>query len=278
MAGGSAGGKSDTVNADYGFVGGGISNAAGSSDGDTAAVISGGWHNKAQAKGATVGGGFFNRAEGEMSCIPGGSYLAVGDRSFGFRGGFGGNPSTLLDLSGYDESFFIADADFHFNPTNANADFRVDGTNDNLIAVDGLLNRVMIGSGTASPYLFFVNGSAAKPGSGTWTIYSDGRLKENVVDYGYGLNTITRLRPVTYNYRPDNELALPSDRTYTGIIAQELQEIIPAAVEMTENGYLTVDTDPVIWALVNAVQELKQENDALRKRVEALEMNRAVDE
>ncbi len=273
-AGTVSGGKADTVSGNFGTVGGGYANSAGNAEGDTAATVAGGWSNKAMAIGAAIGGGIFNRAEGDFSCIPGGSFLAVGERSFGFRGGIGGNPSTLLDLSGQDESFFIADAEFHFNPTNANADFRVDGTSDNMIKVDALLNRVTINTGTTSPYLFYVNGSAAKPGSGTWTVYSDGRLKENVADYTYGLDAIANLRPVNYNYKEDNPLEIPSDETHTGIIAQELMEVIPEAVEKTENGYYAVDTDPVIWALVNAVKELKKQNEELKERIEGLEKSK----
>ena len=270
-AGTVSGGKADTVKADYGTVAGGYCNSAGEIASDISATVAGGWFNKAKSQGSAIGGGYYNVAEGVMSCIPGGSYLKVGVRSFGFRGGIGGNPSILLDLSDEPETFHIADAKFHFNPTNSNADFRIDGATDNLFLADASANHVTIGTGTLTPYLFYVNGSAAKPGTSTWTVFSDRRLKQDINPYGYGLDAVCRLKPVTYNYKKGNPLGLPTEKQYTGLIAQDLQEVIPEAVIPTDTGYLSVDTDPVIWALVNAVRELKEENRLLQQRVEDLE-------
>jgi alpha-tubulin suppressor-like RCC1 family protein len=130
---------------------------------------------------------------------------------------------------------------------------------------------VAIGTPNPGTYRLAVNGSAAKPGGGSWSSLSDARLKQIRGDYERGLSEVLRLNPVTYSYTADNQLKLPSDRQFVGLVAQEVRETIPEAVEENSDGYLMVNNDPIIWAMANAIKELKQENDQLRKRLEVLE-------
>ncbi|UCG47412.1 MAG: tail fiber domain-containing protein [Phycisphaerales bacterium] len=134
-----------------------------------------------------------------------------------------------------------------------------------------------VGIGTSSPsgYRLAVNGSAAKPGGGSWASFSDGRLKEVTGGYGLGLSQIAELQPVRYRYSDSNPLDLPADEQFVGVIAQEVQKVIPDAVQTDENGYLMVNNDPIIWATVNAVKELKAENEELRKQNQKLEQRLA---
>jgi len=130
-----------------------------------------------------------------------------------------------------------------------------------------------LGIGTDSPgsYLLAVNGSAAKTGGGSWSTFSDIRLKEVMGEYQHGLVEICSLRPVGYRYKEDNELNLPSDKESVGLVAQEVQAVIPEAVEENDSGYLLVNNDPVIWAMVNAIQELKTQNEELKQRLAVVE-------
>lgn len=56
-----------------------------------------------------------------------------------------------------------------------------------------------------------------------------------------------------------------------GNSCQEVKDVIPEAIEKDGRGYLTLNNDPVIMALVNAVKELKEENELLKERVARLE-------
>ena len=116
-----------------------------------------------------------------------------------------------------------------------------------------------------------VNGSAAKPFGGTWSTFSDIRLKEIRDNYKCGLAEISKLQPVYYRYKEDNGIGLPSDRESVGIVAQEVKEVIPEAVEENDKGNLMVNNDPIIWAMVNAINELRAQNQELMQRLEALE-------
>jgi hypothetical protein len=66
-------------------------------------------------------------------------------------------------------------------------------------------------------------------------------------------------------------LELPTDKEQVGLVAQEVQDVIPEAVEENDKGYLMLNSDPIIWSMVNAIKELKAENDSLKQRLEALE-------
>jgi len=121
---------------------------------------------------------------------------------------------------------------------------------------------------------------------------SDRNLKNIHGTFNRGLDELVQISPVSYNYKSNNELGLPSDKEYTGLIAQEVQKVIPEAVEVMESGHLAVNNDPVIWTMLNAIKEqnqrisnlvsdnqsLKIENDKLNKmmielskRIEKLE-------
>ena len=130
-----------------------------------------------------------------------------------------------------------------------------------------------IGVGTTTPgtYKLAVNGSAAKPGGGSWSTFSDVRLKQIDDTYDRGLEEILQLNPVRYRYKEANELGLPADKKYVGVVSQEVQNVIPEAVEEDAKGHLMVNNEPVIWAMVNAIKQLKTENETLQRRIEALE-------
>jgi hypothetical protein len=117
---------------------------------------------------------------------------------------------------------------------------------------------------------FYVTGSAYKPGGGSWASSSDQRLKEIQGVYTSGLDALAHIQPVSYRYKPENPLHLPSERSYVGVVAQEVQQVIPEAVEQGENGYLMVNNDPIIWTMLNAIKELNTQNEALKAQNEMM--------
>ncbi|MCH8873366.1 tail fiber domain-containing protein [candidate division KSB1 bacterium] len=141
----------------------------------------------------------------------------------------------------------------------------------NVDLVDGALyvkSDGNVGIGTTSPqFLLHVNGSAGKPGGGSWSSASDARLKDIKGHFTRGLDTIDKLNPVYYSYKKDNPVNLPSDEKYIGLIAQQVQKVIPEAVGEYEDGYLSVNNDPIIWTMLNAIKELKAENKATREEL-----------
>jgi hypothetical protein len=121
---------------------------------------------------------------------------------------------------------------------------------------------------------FTIGGAVATKTTGTtWANPSDARIKRDVRDYPVGLESLSKLRPVMYKFKPEtryNDDILAG--THVGLVAQEAELVMPDIVttkpltigDITLEDFKIVDPSNVIFALINAVKELKT-------RVEALE-------
>jgi hypothetical protein len=132
-----------------------------------------------------------------------------------------------------------------------------------------------VGTSAINTYDFSVNGSAAKPGSNTWTITSDARTKKNIERYRPGLKEVLAINPVRFQY---NQLSGYADTTsrYVGVLAQEIEKVLPSAVSIVKNDRLVKDKlvydgNELVYTLINAIKELSEANTALNARVLALE-------
>jgi endosialidase-like protein len=129
----------------------------------------------------------------------------------------------------------------------------------------------LFGIGTTAPTdTLSVNGTASKPGGGSWSVFSDERLKNIKGRFNTGLNAVMKLQPIRYEYKSDNALGLKSEGEHVGFGAQALKQIIPEAVSTTESGYLTVNNDPIIWTMLNAIKEQQKEIEQLKTEVRRL--------
>lgn len=109
--------------------------------------------------------------------------------------------------------------------------------------------------------------------TGSVSAFSDVRLKNNIQQFTDGLNVIEQINPVTFYYNAD--APFKTDAAQVGVVAQELETIAPYMVQQTSynnvNDIRYVDNQAYTFLLINAVKELKQQNEALQKRVEQLE-------
>ncbi|MFA5185513.1 MAG: tail fiber domain-containing protein [Patescibacteria group bacterium] len=142
----------------------------------------------------------------------------------------------------------------------------------------GTANRMLIrNSGSSSNLYDFNNGSLTITGRGnqpsftTWGVTSDARLKDIRGNYTRGLDEISKLQPISYTYKPTNPYGYSSKTVGIGFSAQEVQKVIPEAVTTDSKGYLQLNSDPILWAQVNAIKQLKAENDALKAKNDELE-------
>lgn len=136
-------------------------------------------------------------------------------------------------------------------------------TKDNCIVLGGNASPSYIGINLPSPdYTLQLNdAAAAKPGSSTWTIASDQRLKKEITDFNDGLNMIEKIRPVWFSY--NGEAGMPTNKKFVGIIAQEMQEIAPYTVGSfdyedslgNKTTYLDYDANALFYMLVNSIKE-----------------------
>jgi hypothetical protein len=65
-------------------------------------------------------------------------------------------------------------------------------------------------------------------------------------------------------------LGIKSPGEHIGFSAQAVQQVIPEAVTTTSSGYLMVNSDPIIWTMLNAIKEQQQEIEKLKNEVRRL--------
>ena len=97
------------------------------------------------------------------------------------------------------------------------------------------------------------NLSGSFTATGNVTAFSDERLKENVETIEGALDKVSQMRGVTYNYKSE----LNDGQRGTGVIAQEMQQVMPEVVQ--EGEYLSVAYGNLVGVLIEAVKELKEE-------------------
>lgn len=104
-------------------------------------------------------------------------------------------------------------------------------------------------------------------GATSWAAVSDERLKKNIQPLSYGLNEITQLQPVRFDYIEDQF----EDSKRMGFIAQAVIPVIPEAVTGTEDTYYGLSATELIPTLVNAIKELNTKVETLEAQVEMLQ-------
>jgi hypothetical protein len=139
-----------------------------------------------------------------------------------------------------------------------------------------------VGINTFSPaFTLHVNGSAGKPGGGSWSVASDERLKKDIQPLEDALARLLRLRGVTFEYIDPNAIhELPGRQT--GLVAQEVERVFPEWIETRADGMKCLSVRGFEALTVEALRELREEKDreiaaikaqniSLEKRLEHLE-------
>jgi Chaperone of endosialidase len=104
------------------------------------------------------------------------------------------------------------------------------------------------------------------------TCSSDRRFKRDITPFDRVLDRLTALQPVHYFWRasefPDRQFG---QRRAYGLIAQDVEQILPELVVTNDDGFKAVDYSGLPLLTIQAVKDLKSENDALQRRVSELE-------
>lgn len=132
-----------------------------------------------------------------------------------------------------------------------------------------------VGKGATTGFIS-PNGGGVYQGnnSANWTTTSDRRLKKNIVDNNVGLEKLTQIQVRNFEYRlPEEVTELPTHAVIKktgvqlGVIAQELQTVLPDCIKTESTGVMSVDTDNLTWYMINAIKELKAEVDSLKSQL-----------
>ncbi|HZJ99674.1 MAG TPA: tail fiber domain-containing protein, partial [Tissierellaceae bacterium] len=115
---------------------------------------------------------------------------------------------------------------------------------------------------------WIMRGNVTATGEVTAYSSSDVRLKQNIKPIENALDIISKLNPVTFNW---NSKAIElnknkdSDRINYGVIAQEMEKVLPELVHQTNN-YKSVDYPQLIMILAKGIQELRLEMEELKNK------------
>ncbi|MFA5161392.1 MAG: tail fiber domain-containing protein, partial [Elusimicrobiales bacterium] len=96
---------------------------------------------------------------------------------------------------------------------------------------------------------------------------SDERLKTDI-NTSKGLDIITKLRGVSFKWKSDGQRD-------DGIIAQELEKVMPEAVRTTREGFKVVSYDAMAAPMIESVKELKAASDRQDEEMKALRAENA---
>ena len=99
--------------------------------------------------------------------------------------------------------------------------------------------------------------------TGNVTGYSDETLKDNIQTIPDALDKVTQLRGVEFD-RNDIE----GNPHQIGVIAQEVEKVIPEVVMTHEDGIKSVAYGNLVGVLIEAIKELKEEVNELKARLE----------
>ena len=270
-------------------VGGGGNNTASGSQ----AVVSGGWNNTASGLSAVVSGGQNNTASGNQSLVGGGMSNTASGYASAVLSGYSNSATApqAVVAGGSDNSvagsYALAFGRGMILSNNANYTFAFGYswpstttiTDSNLFLIGPGGNVIKVGIGLANPsyQLQLSLNSAAKPTSNAWAVTSDARLKKDVSDYTEGLSVIEKIHPVWFTYT--GEAGMPTDERGVGVLAQELQEVAPYMVSewtytdpktQEKTNYLAVDNGAMTYMLINAVKELKKQNEGQQATIREL--------
>jgi hypothetical protein len=145
-------------------------------------------------------------------------------------------------------------------------------------------NRIEIGNttnaATGTALLNLFTDSAAKPATSTWTVTSDARVKEDIqlMDTVVSQEIIKTIPLRKYTWREEvaQQASIPTQsRTKLGWIAQEVEPIIPSAIQTSGEGVpiygvdncKMLDSDQIIAHMWGAIQQLskkiKEKEDAI---------------
>ena len=179
------------------------------------------------------------------------------------------NPGYTLDVGG-GARFYSAGSG------TSGSSLIISGVNGNYVYLDtatgvglGLYWRVVRKAEIGTSGLTVV----ALSGTGNRAVYSDANglltntasdrtLKTNVQSLTYGLEVVSNLIPVSYNWIDTERFG---EQREIGFLAQEVQEYVPEVIGINGDGKLSLDYSKLTSVLVKAIQELSAKNAALEQ-------------
>jgi hypothetical protein len=189
----------------------------------------------------------------------------------------GTNLSTLTISSGLSGTSYNGSSDITIANTgvlglSGGTGVSVTGTNSNLTVSIG--QQVATG---ASPTFagLTINGAITATGDITAYYTSDRRHKNNIQTIPNALEKVSKLNGVTWEWNDDvHEVTKSTPKT--GLIAQEVQEVLPEVVKEREDGFLALDYSKMMGLMVEAIKEQQTQIHSLTIEIEKLKESKGL--
>ena len=95
---------------------------------------------------------------------------------------------------------------------------------------------------------------------------SDERLKDNLIKIGNPLDKLSQLNGYEFDWIVNQEIH-PNEGHDVGVIAQEVEKVIPEIVETRESGYKAVKYEKMVPLLIEAIKEQQKQIDELKEEI-----------
>ena len=150
--------------------------------------------------------------------------------------------------------------------TIANTQWGYLGSSNQGIATSDNVQFAKVGVGGASDatYELKVTGDVGATGDIVAYISSDKRLKDNIQPIEGALDKVSQISGNTFDWNEEKQ-NIYKGKDY-GVIAQEIQEVMPELVDTRDNGYLAVKYDKIVPLLIESIKELKKEIEELKSK------------
>ena len=128
-----------------------------------------------------------------------------------------------------------------------------------------------VGIGTTSPgYLLQVgeDGDGTEARANEWDTFSDRRLKRDFQAIPNPLDKVAALNGYYYHWQADK----PDQSRQLGVIAQEVEAILPEIVHTDANGIKSLDYSKLTALLIESNKALQEEMQALKQKRKAMEV------
>ena len=197
----------------------------------------------------------------------GASHVFIGQGSgynntTGTQNTFLGQNSGYSNTTGYNNVFIGNGSGYSMTTGNKNTIVGLYTGNGGGLDIRTSSNYIVLSDGDGNPRAYNNATNWYQGNNSTlWSITSDARIKKNVVSLESGLNIISALRPVEFDY-------IANDKHDIGFIAQEYQTVLPEQVNEKDDGMLSL-TPNLVPYLVKAIQELNAKVTALEAKLGA---------
>jgi hypothetical protein len=98
----------------------------------------------------------------------------------------------------------------------------------------------------------------------------------NISNVPHGLDFVNQLNPVSFNFKKDRDTEIPHGNKRYGFLAQDILALEGddnVIIDNEQPDKLKYQGEALVPVLVNAIKELKTQNEDLKSRIEALESN-----